>query len=370
VLNVIASDIGRPISDLTLNVPAPDLARTVLDTIETMRPHERDLQDEEGRWYSMRVQPYRTHDHRIDGAVILLVDVDERRRALTAAREAQQYAEAIVSTVRQPLIVLDAQLRVVTANRGFLSTFEVTREQTEGRLIYDLGNRQWNVPRLRELLEKVIPQRAAFDDFEVEHGFPGIGTRTMLLNARRIEDTAGNPSRILLAIEDVTAKRRADAEREELLAIAERARAEAESVGELLRRVQTITETALLKLPLDDLLREVLVRVRDTLAGDTAVILLRGWQEEDNEVLHARAAVGIDAQVLRRVRVRIGEGFAGRIAATRKPLILDDVDYTEVVSPYLREKGIRSLVGVPLQTEGGLLGVLNVGSVQRGKFGQ
>jgi len=101
-----------------------------------------------------------------------------------ALREALAFMESIVETVREPLVVLDGELKVVAANPSFYRTFQVTPQETEGRFLYDLGNRQWDIPRLRELLEKIIPERSVFEDFEVEHDFPYIGVKTMLLNAR------------------------------------------------------------------------------------------------------------------------------------------------------------------------------------------
>jgi PAS domain S-box-containing protein len=117
--------------------------------------------------------------------------------------------ESIVETVREPLVVLDAQLRVVAANPSFYRTFQATPQETEGRFLYDLGNRQWDIPRLRELLEKIIPEKSVFEDFEVEHDFPHIGVKTMLLNARLLPGRAGRPDMILLAIEDITERKRA-----------------------------------------------------------------------------------------------------------------------------------------------------------------
>jgi PAS domain-containing protein len=113
----------------------------------------------------------------------------------------------IVESAREPILVLDARLQVTTANPSFYRTFEVTPEETEVRLIYELGNGQWNIPRLRELLEEIIPRNARVDDFEMSHDFPHLGPRDMLLNAHRIELQPGHLF-ILLAIEDVTAKTR------------------------------------------------------------------------------------------------------------------------------------------------------------------
>ena len=99
--------------------------------------------------------------------------------------EALEYAESIIDTVREPLITLDQDLRVVKVSRSFYEFFKVKPEETVGQLIYDLGNGQWDIPRLRELLETILPQKTAFDNYEVEHDFATIGRRIMLLNARR-----------------------------------------------------------------------------------------------------------------------------------------------------------------------------------------
>jgi PAS domain S-box-containing protein len=132
----------------------------------------------------------------------------EKRQEISL-RDALTFAASIVDTVREPLVVLDARLRVLFANPAFYRTFQVTPEETEDRFIYDLGNRQWDIPQLRELLEKIIPQKKTLEDFEVEHDFPVIGRKVMLLNARLIPARGSQPHLILLAIEDVTARKEA-----------------------------------------------------------------------------------------------------------------------------------------------------------------
>ena len=122
-------------------------------------------------------------------------------------KKSQEYSESIINTVREPLIVLDQDLRVVSASRSFYGVFKVKPEETVGQLIYDLGNKQWDILRLRELLEDILPNKATFDDYEVEHDFPGIGRRTMLLNARRIPRPPEKLKVILLAIEDITRRK-------------------------------------------------------------------------------------------------------------------------------------------------------------------
>ena len=142
--------------------------------------------------------------------------LDNARRELEAAKisedAALEFAESIINTVREPLIVLNQKLRVVSASRSFYDVFQVKPEETVGQLIYDLGNKQWNIPKLRELLETILPQKTTFDNYEVEQDFGVIGKRIMLLNARQINRVPGNERVILLAIEDITERKRYEAE--------------------------------------------------------------------------------------------------------------------------------------------------------------
>ena len=119
-------------------------------------------------------------------------------------KDALEYTNSIINTVRSPLIILYEDLSVALANRSFYQVFKVKPEETEGQLIYDLGNRQWDIPKLRELLEDVLPKTTSFDNFEVEHSFPDIGKRMMLLNACRIYLEANRTKLIILTIEDIT----------------------------------------------------------------------------------------------------------------------------------------------------------------------
>ena len=139
-------------------------------------------------------------------------EMTARKRAEQAVQEAREYAESIVETVREPLVVLDTDLRVISVNHSFYQTFKVTPEDTEGKLIYDLGNRQWNISKLRVLLEEIIPRNNQFQNFEVDHEFPTIGRRTMLLNARQIYSKGIGAQMILLAIEDITERKKAEEE--------------------------------------------------------------------------------------------------------------------------------------------------------------
>ena len=137
---------------------------------------------------------------------------------LRHVKDGHSLAHAIVDTVREALIVLDRDLRVVAASRSFYQTFGANPQDTQGQLFYDLDNGQWNIPALRRFLEEVIPQHRAIEGYEVEHEFPTIGRRTMLLNARQVFDEEHPDSTLLLlAIEDITQRRDAEREKDELL---------------------------------------------------------------------------------------------------------------------------------------------------------
>jgi two-component system CheB/CheR fusion protein len=209
VMNLLPTDVGRPIRDLKTNVDVPDLEALIGEVIEQVQPQEREVRDRAGRWYLLRIYPYRTTDHKIDGAVVMLLDIDEIKRTQEQAREARDYARAIVETVHEPLVILNEELRVQTANNAFYRTFAVTPAGTQDRLLYELCDRQWDIPSLRRLLEEVLPQEKAFEDFEVQHIFPQIGEKTMLLNARGLY-RADRPALILLAIEDITERKQAE----------------------------------------------------------------------------------------------------------------------------------------------------------------
>ena len=155
--------------------------------------------------------PIRNEAGEVAGVVLVFRDTSERRRHERAAQEALRYAEEIITTLREPFLVLDKGLKVKTANAAFYRAFHVSEGETEGRFIYDLGNGQWDIPLLRGLLGEVIPEDISVRDFEVKHDFPEIGPKSMLLNARRFPPDSDNPDLVLLAIEDVTERMRADA---------------------------------------------------------------------------------------------------------------------------------------------------------------
>ena len=144
-------------------------------------------------------------ENRVDGAVLMLVDIDALKRSEQAIAATRDYAEGILRSIRYPLAILTADMRIHTANAAFYATFKLRPNETEGRSFYELSDGQWNIPQLRELLDGILPRNDFFNDFEITRDFEGIGRRTMLLNGRSLRiGEAGAPERILLAIDDIT----------------------------------------------------------------------------------------------------------------------------------------------------------------------
>jgi two-component system CheB/CheR fusion protein len=220
IMSLIASDVGRPIDNMTHHFAGLDLVTDAKNVLRSLVPLRKEVRTSEGRWFAMTCMPYRTMDNKIDGVILTFNDVSPLKQSEIAMREARNFAEGIVDTVRESLLVLDSDLRVVSANRAFYELFQVTRGETENQSIFELGSGQWNIRVLRELLQPIIATNTEFHDLEVEHEFPVIGRRCMLLNARQIERESNENKLILLAIDDITERKRV----QELVASEERLR--------------------------------------------------------------------------------------------------------------------------------------------------
>ncbi len=208
IFNIIDSDIGRPITHITSKIVYDQLERDLQEVLDTLIPRSVEVQAQDSLFsYALRILPYRTSHNAIQGVVMNIVDITaEKKAAQEIGTAGRRVAESIVDTVREPLLVLDSELRVISTNKAFYDMFKVSREETETRFIYDMGNKQWDIPQLRHLLEEILPQNSKFHNYKVEHKFPTIGEKTMLLNARKIVETSGQSPLILLAIEDITEK--------------------------------------------------------------------------------------------------------------------------------------------------------------------
>jgi two-component system CheB/CheR fusion protein len=203
LLNLLASDVGRYLGDIRPNIEFDNLGQLARETIENSSIHEAEVRDSLGVWYMLRTRPYKTSENKVEGAVITFQDINAFK---SSVEESRAFADTLIETAREAVLILDANLRVLVASPIFYNSFRVSPEETVNRPIFELGNRQWNIPALRTLLEKIVQQKTRVDDFEVTHNFEHIGERIVMLNARRLNT---KQSLIFLTIEDVTERRTA-----------------------------------------------------------------------------------------------------------------------------------------------------------------
>ena len=222
VFKVLPSDIGRPITDIRpdLNVDLKPLLTTVLRDVVNL---EREAKDQQGHWYRLQIRPYKTLDDRIDGAVLILMDIDVIKKRNQELMLAAEFTKSIIDTMPEPVLVLSADLRILMANHAFYRAFEVEPESTLNQLVYNLGDGQWNKPDLRTLLEEVLPHDRDFLNHEVIYDFPGIGWKSFMLSGRYMVQEPDAAPLILLSLTDMT-KRKIEAAliQAEKLAIASR----------------------------------------------------------------------------------------------------------------------------------------------------
>jgi two-component system CheB/CheR fusion protein len=208
VSHLIAIDVGRPLSDIASKLTSDRLVEEAQDVLQTLVIKERDVQTTDGSWFFMRILPYRTAKNTIDGLVLTFLDISKMKEAERVVEAAHGTAASIVETVREPLLVLDEQLRVISTNQAFYRTFQVTPGEVEQQLIYHLCSGAWNLPPLRRLLEEALLKDTSFQDFIVDKTFSHIGRKVLALNGRRLVQDVLQPGRILLAMEEVTGPER------------------------------------------------------------------------------------------------------------------------------------------------------------------
>jgi two-component system CheB/CheR fusion protein len=204
LFNLIPADVGRSIKDISPKTENENLWQDAEEVLHSLQVKEMEVKSLSGEVYATRILPYRTRENVIDGVVLTFIDIS----AQYLLSLAQNFAESIVDTVREPLLVLDGDLKVISANQAFYRVFHTSKPDTLDQPIYELGDGQWDIPRLRELLEEIIPKNTSFQDFEVAYDFPRIGHKTMLLNARCIPAAGEQATMILLALEEVTEHRK------------------------------------------------------------------------------------------------------------------------------------------------------------------
>jgi two-component system CheB/CheR fusion protein len=317
----------------------------------------------------MRIRPYLTLTSIIDGVVITFSDITSLKRAeaereglLKAIQHARLFAEQIVETVREPLLVLDANLRVQSANRAFYQTFHTTPAETEQTLLYDLGDGQWDSPQLRTLLSVILSQNTAFEDFEMTHTFLQIGRKTMLLNARQIRQMPDQASLILLAIADVTDRKQAAMAVQQAhdvleTRVRERTHELAEVNAALLAEIgeRTRTEQARQQL-LQQLVtaqeeerRRIARELHDQMGQDITVLLLdlKALRDTDS----GDSAVRDRVEQLQMLAMQIGQ-HVRTLALQLRPTALDDLGLAVTLANYVEQWSAHALVAVDFQSLG------------------
>lgn len=229
LFNFIPTDIGRPFTDLHGNFDVSQLEPMILEVLDTLNTKEQEIQTTSGCWYSLRIRPYRTTENQIDGVTLVFLDIDTLKRHAAILEAARHNAETIVEMVQIPLVVLDADLRVNTANQSFYETFQVSEAETIHPFLFELGNGQWDIPQLRSTLESLLANDRPIQDFEVDRDFEQIGQTTMLLNACKLQ-REDNTDMILLSIEDITERKQLETE---LIAQEKAARQQAEAANRI-----------------------------------------------------------------------------------------------------------------------------------------
>ncbi|MBW3586379.1 MAG: PAS domain-containing protein, partial [Cyanobacteria bacterium 0813] len=230
LFNLISTDVGRPFSDIRVNLEIPNLEEMISEVIETLHTKEQEVQTQSGYWYALRIRPYRTAENQIEGVVMVLIDIDALKRSARIIETARNYAETIVESVPTPLMVLDADLQVNTANRALYQTFQVSSSETgqDSRLEFATG--PWNSPELRELLEDLRVNNVEINNFELEQAFGRLGQKTLLLNACKVEPE-DKVYMILLSIEEITDRKQFETQRSQLLEQEQLARQQAEKAN-------------------------------------------------------------------------------------------------------------------------------------------
>lgn len=209
LMRLVPSDLGRSIEHIKERFHNGGLLGDAQEVLAKLVPIVTEVQTENHRWYTRAMRPYRTEDDRIDGVCIAFFDISNLKQAAQQHEEARRSVEAIVAESPAALLVLDAELRVVTATQSFCKLFHVTKAETEGSHFSALGSRQWDILPLRELLEKILPEKAELRDYEVTLNFDEIGRRTLRIQAHQMS-RGDLPAHILLSIEDLTERRTAE----------------------------------------------------------------------------------------------------------------------------------------------------------------
>lgn len=203
LIKLITSDVGRPLSDIVSTINYPTMIKDIEQVIEKVAFKEKEVFTTEGKWYKVKIMPYKTSKNVIDGATITFMDINKIKIIQEKMQLALNYAENIINTVKEPLIIIDQHLMVVSANKSFYDTFKLSKSETEGVKLYQLGEGDWDIPHLKNFLEDVFQKDTKMNKHKFEHNFNNVGHKKMLLNARRIYGDDNQTKLFLLSLNDL-----------------------------------------------------------------------------------------------------------------------------------------------------------------------
>jgi two-component system CheB/CheR fusion protein len=359
MMNVRSADVGRPIGEIRLNLNLDNLEMLLSEVIDSLGTKELEVQDRAGRWHLLRARPYRTADNKIDGVVVVLVEIDQIRKSQQQLVEARDFAQAVIGGAQVPLVVLDRELAIKMINRAFSDLCVRSLSELEGRSFCDLAARQWNLTLLRPQLAALVEKIHEPAEFELEHETGGTNMQVLQVNARAMGD--GSDRIVLLAIQNITVRKLA-----ERLLRREKERLEGRVAVTELALDRTQEELRALAASLFDAQEEERRRVARELHDDLAqkVALLDLTTERIQQGLRTKSAeVGTQMDELRRQITQLAQDLR-RIAYQLHPTILDDLGLGFALKQLCEEFGqrenlpvhftSRSLPSVPVTIGGAL----------------
>jgi signal transduction histidine kinase len=276
LLGLLPGEMDASLTSLKTRLVGVDPAARVVHVLETLESLEEDVRDESGRWYRLVLRPHRADEDRVAGVVLSFLDIDALKRSEQQIERARRYAEGIIATVQVPLLVLDAKLRVVSANESFYESFRTSPADTEWRRITELGSRQWSQPSLVDVVSDAVSHDKPFTGFLVEHDFPGIGRRRIVVSGRRLVRRGHEPPLVLLALEDVTERDRMEMQlrqAQKMEAVGQLAAGIAHDFNNLMTVINGCTSLLLDGSALDPDAREMVADIAS--AGERAAALTR-----------------------------------------------------------------------------------------------
>jgi PAS domain S-box-containing protein len=353
LLSLSRSHVGRALRDISLLAKMRDLEAVCEHVIASGKSSQWNVQDGAGAWFSLRISPCKATNQNISGAVLTLTNVTALGAGLEQAVDEREYTKAIINTVIDPLVVLDADFRIQVANQAFFAIFQVSREVTRQARLQDLMEHSRDSLRLQALLNGTR-REGLIESIEIEHRLPTVGPRTLLLNARQLSRVGHRPPMVLVAIQDITERKRAEVELEQARQAAERRARQATMAAEI---GAAFTRS-------DGELREVLDACCQSIVRHFDAVSAEIWISDHDSVglvLQASAgpSPGADGRSIARSKVEL-------VAQELRPHVTYDVvdDPRTGDSEWVRHEGVSAFAGYPLVLQDRLIGVVAISALR------